>query len=133
MKPSIALATAALLTLGSVANAHTHVKASVPAEGSVVAASPSNIVLTFSEATRLTALTVQKEGEAEQKLSSLPSTATENVTVPSPKLTPGNYVLTWRALGDDGHVMDGKVHFTVNPTAPAKAGKAPPDHDQQQH
>ena len=130
MKTRTAFATVALLLFAAVAAAHTHLKGSVPAEGSVITASPANIVLTFSGPTRVTALTVQKEGEAVQKLSPLPSALAAQVTVPSPKLTPGKYVLNWRVAGADSHVMAGKLHFLFDPAATPTAGKAPARHEQ---
>ena len=115
-----ALAGLALATAN--ANAHTHLKSSVPAEGSVVNAAPASIVLKFSEATHVTALTLQKDGGAEQKLT-LPSAPTAELTVPTPNLEPGKYVVNYRVVGDDGHVMSGKVQFTVDPKATPVAGK----------
>jgi methionine-rich copper-binding protein CopC len=96
------------------AQAHTHLKAATPAEGSTVKAAPENIVLTFSEAARLTALTLQKDGDTEEKkLSPLPTEAAANVTVPVPKLSPGKYTVNWRVVSGDNHIMSGKLHFTV--------------------
>jgi copper resistance protein C len=97
----------------AVAHAHTHLTQSVPANGTEVPASPPNIVLKFSEATRLTALTLQGEKGAQQKLAPLPSTPAEELTVKAPQLTPGKYVVTWRAVGTDGHVMSGQLSFKV--------------------
>ncbi len=128
MKKSKWLVGAGVLALAAAAQAHTHLKQSAPAEGSVVTAAPTNIVLTFSESARVTALTVQKEGEAAQKLAPLPSTPAEQVTVPAPKLAPGKYVVNWRVVSDDNHIMSGKLHFTIDPTAVPAAGKTP-DHD----
>ena len=128
MKTLAVFATAVLVAFAAVAEAHTHLKTSVPAEGSVVTLSPTNIVLTFSEAARITALTVQKDGDAEWKLSPLPTTFAEQVAIPSPKLAPGKYIVSWRVVSDDGHVMAGKLHFTLDPAATPTAGKAP-DHD----
>ena len=128
MKTPAVFATAVLVAFAAVAEAHTHLKNSVPAEGSVVTLSPTNIVLTFSEATRITALTLQKDGDAEWKLSPLPTTPAEQVAIPSPKLAPGKYIVSWRVVGDDGHIMAGKLHFTLDPAATPTAGKAP-DHD----
>ena len=112
----------ALLSLAAGAQAHTRLEASVPAEGSVVTASPSNIVLNFSAPARVTVLTLQKEGESEQKLSPLPTDMAPQVSVPAPKLAPGAYVVTWRVVSDDNHVMSGKLHFTV--AAPVKDAAA---------
>ena len=41
------------------------------------------------------------------------ATATE-VTVHAPTLAPGKYVVTWRAMGGDSHIMTGEVHFTIS-------------------
>ena len=93
------------------AHAHAHLSASVPAEGSTWKA-PEEIVLTFSEAARVTAMTLQREGEASRKLP-LPASAAARITVPLPKLAPGRYTLTWHVLSDDGHVTSGSLHFSV--------------------
>jgi methionine-rich copper-binding protein CopC len=123
MKKSIWFAAAGLALVAATANAHTHLKSSMPAEGSVVNAAPANIVLTFSAATRVTALTLQKDGGAEQKLA-LPTSPTAEVSVPTPKLEAGKYVVNYRVVGSDNHVMSGKVQFTVDPKAAPSAGKA---------
>lgn len=117
------LAALALFASATLAQAHTHVKESQPADGSILKAPPESIVLRFSEATHVTSLTLQKEGEAEQKLSALPAAAVDHVTVPVPKLGPGKYVVSWRGVGDDNHIMSGKLHFTIDPSATPAAGK----------
>lgn len=98
--------------LSALAHAHAHLSASVPAEGSTVRA-PEQITLSFSEAARVTALTIRGEGGAEQKLSPLPTATAKQVTVPVPKLVPGRYTVSWRVLSEDGHVMSGTLHFSV--------------------
>jgi copper resistance protein C len=107
----------ALMVLGSLlpllAQAHTHLQKSTPAANSSGAA-PEQLVLQFSEATRLTALTLQKEGGLEgRKLGPLPTEPDKVIHLAAPKLDPGAYVLSWRALGDDGHVMSGMLRFTI--------------------
>jgi methionine-rich copper-binding protein CopC len=106
------LVAAVLSALCAVAHAHAHLSASVPAEGSTVEA-PERIRLTFSEAARVTALTIQRQGGLEQKLSPLPATSAREVSLPAPSLAPGQYTLSWRVLSQDGHVMSGTVHFSV--------------------
>jgi methionine-rich copper-binding protein CopC len=128
MKKSKWLVAAALALTAAAAQAHTHLKNSVPAEGSVVNTAPANIVLKFSEAARVTALTLQKDGAAEQKLGPLPSDPSAEISVPAPKLEPGKYVVSYRVMGKDNHVMSGKVQFTLDPKATASAGK-PTDHE----
>ena len=106
----------ALLSLvgwSSNAFAHTHLQKSVPANGSVLSTAPENFVLTFAEPARLTALSLQKGSETPQKLTPLPSAAAREMSIPAPRLTPGKYVLSWRVVSDDGHVMPGKLSFTI--------------------
>jgi methionine-rich copper-binding protein CopC len=110
------LSNAALLLLIAVAHAHAHLTAAVPADGSVGAA-PEHIVLTFSEAARITVMTLQREGEEPRKLAPLPAEMATRVSVPLPKLSPGKYTLSWRVVGEDGHVVPGALHFTI--VAPA--------------
>ncbi len=111
------LSTLALLAFAVSAEAHTHLKQSTPAEGSVLEAAPANIVLKFSEAARVTALSLQQDGKAAQKLAPLPSEPTAEVTVPAPKLSAGKYVIAWRVVSDDNHIMSGTLHFTVAPAS----------------
>jgi methionine-rich copper-binding protein CopC len=113
MKMSTGFAGAVLMSLVAVAQAHSHLKESAPAEGSTVKAAPENITLTFSEAARLTALTIQKDGGDEQKVTPLPSESAMKISVPAPKLAPGKYTVNWRVVSADNHIMSGKLHFTV--------------------
>ena len=98
-----------------VAHAHTHLQKSSPTEGATLSSPPTEVVFQFSEPTRLTAATVQKEGD--QQSTALKATEKQpgqTVTVPvSLSLGAGKYVVTWRALGPDNHVMSGKLHFSV--------------------
>ena len=106
-------ATAAMLLFTSAVQAHTHVEKSSPADNSTVSVSPKEIVLHFNEAARLTALTIQKEGATEQAIMTSPAAPSKTATVPITLLSPGKYVVTYRVVGDDNHVMSGKLHFTV--------------------
>ena len=104
----------AMLAIVSVASAHAHLKQSTPAEGSVLSTAPAQIVLTFSEPARLTALSIQQDANQPQKLGPVPKDTEATITVPTPGLKPGKYVLTWRAVSADRHVTSGQVHFTVS-------------------
>jgi methionine-rich copper-binding protein CopC len=111
-----------LFVLVATAHAHAHLAAAVPAEGSAVKA-PQQVVLTFSEAGRITSMTLQREGEEPHKLTPLPAEVAARITVPLPKLSPGKYTLSWRAVGDDGHIVPGALHFTVvESAAPGGSG-----------
>jgi methionine-rich copper-binding protein CopC len=103
----------ALVAFGVTANAHAHLQKSSPADNSVITTSPSSLVLNFSEAARLTALSIQKDSEPAQNLKPLPTTAAQQISVPLPQLTSGSYSVSWRVVSDDGHVMAGALHFTL--------------------
>jgi methionine-rich copper-binding protein CopC len=105
----------ALMSLSALTYAHTHLVKAVPAEGSTVNAAPAKFVLTFNEPARLTALSIQKGTEPAKKLGPLPEAAAAEVSIAAPQLSAGKYVLSWRAVGDDGHVVPGKLTFTVGP------------------
>jgi methionine-rich copper-binding protein CopC len=96
------------------AEAHAHLQASIPRDGSTLGTAPAALVLQFSEAARLTALWIEKSGAEKQKLTSLPPEPQSRIAVPLPKLAPGDYVVSWRVVGSDGHVLPGKIHFTLS-------------------
>ena len=96
------------------AEAHAHLQASVPRDGTHLAAAPASVSLQFSEPARLTALWIEKAGGERQRLTPPSAKADTHVTVALPKLTPGEYLIGWRAIGADGHVVPGKVRFTLD-------------------
>jgi len=103
------------VTCGALAWAHARLLKAVPADGSVVTVAPKQFVLTFGEPARLTVLSLRKDPEAAKKLGPLPTSPAAEISVPVPPLAPGKYVLSWRAVGDDGHVVPGQISFTVGP------------------
>lgn len=108
------LAACSLLALGA-AQAHTHLKSSTPADQAVLAAAPKQVVLQFAEPTRLTAVTVQKDGDKQTTtVSALPRQASTEATLPVEINGPGTYKLNWRGIGADNHVMSGAIRFTVS-------------------
>ena len=94
--------------------AHAHLKKAVPADGAVVHTAPASVVLSFSEPATLTACWIQKGTGAKQKITGLATTPAPQISVPIPKLEAGAYVLSWRVVGDDGHVLPGQLRFTVS-------------------
>jgi methionine-rich copper-binding protein CopC len=128
MKILSLLSVLALVAFGVTANAHAHLQKSSPADNSVVTTSPPNLELNFSEAARLTALSIQKGDEPQQKLKPLPTATAQQISVPLPPLTPGTYLVSWRVVSDDGHMMSGALHFTL---AAGRATDHPADHSAQ--
>jgi len=103
-----------LLSLAATAVlAHAHLKKAVPANGGVLSTTPGSVVLTFSEPARLTACWLQQGDGPKQKVTGLATTPAQEISVPVPQLQAGSYVLSWRVVGDDGHVLPGEIHFSV--------------------
>jgi methionine-rich copper-binding protein CopC len=114
----------ALFAMPLTALAHAHLEQSAPADGSSVAVAPDRFTLKFSESAHLTALSIQRDGDASaQKIEPLPKEAGQHFDIPAPKLTAGAYTLRFRNIADDGHVMSGAIKFKVasdtKTTAPA--------------
>ena len=94
--------------------AHAHLEQAQPADGSVLSSAPADLVLRFSEKARLTALWIRHDGGARQKVTPLPGEAQTRITVALPALTPGSYVISWRLVSADGHVVPGQIRFTLS-------------------
>lgn len=110
---------AALLCAPLVALAHAHLEQSDPANDSTLTTVPDHFMLKFSESAHLTALTLQKDGDAAaRKIAGLPKVASDHFSIPAPKLTAGVYTLKFRNVAtDDNHVTAGSIRFTVAATA----------------
>jgi copper transport protein len=119
MKSMQVLCGLALSLAVALAQAHAHLQKAVPADGSVIAAAPASVVLSFSEAAHLTACWIQKGEGPKQKIGSLPTEPARQISVRLPQLGPGTYVVSWRVIGDDSHIVPGQVRFTVSPGAAA--------------
>ncbi len=103
-----------LLTGSSCALAHAHLARSAPAEGAHLTSAPHLLELHFSEAAQLTALWIQRTGAERVKLGPLPDKASAEVAIPLPPLAPGEYLVSWRVVGSDGHVAPGQLHFSID-------------------
>jgi copper transport protein len=108
-----------LMGCGALAFAHAKLVKADPADGSTLTVAPAKFVLTFGEPAKLTALALQKDAGPAKMLGPLPKDAAAEISIPAPKLTPGKYVLTWRVVGNDGHVLPGKLTFNVGPSPAA--------------
>jgi methionine-rich copper-binding protein CopC len=114
-----------LLSAPLIALAHARLTQSDPANDSTLTTVPDHFMLMFSESAHLTALSLQKDGDAApQKIAGLPKEASQHFSIPAPKLTAGVYTLRFRNVAtDDNHVTAGTIRFTVAATArPAVPG-----------
>jgi methionine-rich copper-binding protein CopC len=103
-----------LVGVALTAHAHAHLKQATPADHSVLTAAPPEVVLQLSEPARLTTVSIQREAGARQPLVAPKEPASE-IHLALPALEPGSYVVSWRALSDDGHVTSGALHFKLAP------------------
>lgn len=106
-----------LVFFAGAAFAHTELSESTPADKAALEQAPHDIVLRFSEAVRLTALSITKQGGKAVQLSPLPAGNMERFSVAVPSVDTGAYTVEWRALGDDGHAVHGSFAFTVGAAA----------------
>ena len=121
-----ALIAGALLALASGAEAHSTLVRATPAARSTVKAAPDRIQLWFSE--RLEpAYSSASVWLADQRVdrgdAAVSAQDKKLLTVALPALAPGKYVVRYRVLSVDGHVVEGTVPFTVG-SGPAGSGAA---------
>jgi len=97
---------------------HLKLVRSSPTANAVLAASPEKITIELSEAVELTGakLSLAKEGGAPVALGALRREPTAakvlRADVPS-TLANGGYVVSWRTMSKDGHVVKGTFAFRV--------------------
>ena len=108
----------ALASVGTArpALAHAELRASEPAEGAVLPASPDRVSLSFTEPMRVTSLRLFDEAGREQPLrreGERTAAAAEARASLSGPLPPGAYRLEYRGLSADGHAGGGAVRFRV--------------------
>ena len=111
----LALAAAALLA--PAAEAHAHLKTALPEKSAAMKMSPKEIRLTFNEslahASRI-ALT-SKAGKTLATGGREAGKSDRQLIIPlTRKLAPGEYVVKWRAVGADAHVVRGAYNFAVS-------------------
>ena len=115
MKSLSLLAFLLLVSTVTPAFAHARLVKSQPLEGARIK-SPARIVLSFSEALEPAfsgALLMDKDG---RNLSGEPVKVSGRVITLKPgHLEPGDYVVSWHAVGHDTHRLEGRLHFRVRP------------------
>ncbi|MEQ1856257.1 MAG: copper resistance CopC family protein [Longimicrobiales bacterium] len=97
---------------------HITMDRSVPGDGEKVAGQVSEIRLFFSGAPLMRGASIRVVNSARSLMRSSPpaadSTDDKQIFVRiDPALPPGTYVVQWRCIADDGHVMRGDFTFEV--------------------
>lgn len=113
MKPNSSILLTLLALAALSAQAHTVLSSSVPADNAVETAAPETITLAFSTEVRLTGLTVADAAGKAIDFGSIPTTMQQEFVIPAPQLPSGTYLVSWRAVGADTHVVSGEFQFEV--------------------
>jgi methionine-rich copper-binding protein CopC len=116
-KPTLFMFSAMIcLVMASSSLAHTKVESASLEDGGVYQTVPETFDLVFAQDVGLAALELKNEqGDVVSLEYKKPSSMQGTFKVPLPRLTKGAYSLSWRAISKDGHVLKGKVNFTVSP------------------
>ena len=104
---------------GGVALAHNSATGSSPSNGAVLATSPPQWTMTFAKAVPLTSASGELVGEdgVRRTLPTPRHGTTDNVIVfDLPADISGRVTARWRLVGTDGHVISGRVSFSVQAT-----------------
>jgi methionine-rich copper-binding protein CopC len=104
----------ALLLAGS-AFAHSTKEGTVPEDGAMLDAAPTEISIRFDEPATLTRveLTHSHGNDSGETRLDTPREASDTATLEAPDLGPGTYTVDWRALSADGHPVNGSFSYTV--------------------
>lgn len=124
-----ALALGAALALTSApALAHSTVKSTNPASGSILPASPETVTIVFNEAAKVTSVVVVEAGKPERKLDVMPGSDGTLYMLHDPKLANGRNEIKWKALSKDGHPISGSIIIVVKPGATPSSPKPAAEH-----
>lgn len=122
---------AILLVLPIAANAHSPIASSSPQNGETLDEQPTEIFMEFKLPVKLIKVDLTKqsdkpgknlldrlfggddEGESVPLGTSFLMTIDKRQVIPLPSLQEGLYSLTWRAMGEDGHVVKGELTFNI--------------------
>jgi copper resistance protein C len=102
-----------------IAAAHAFLQHAVPGGGSTVHKSPAKVKLWFSERLEPAFSSLEVLDRAGKRVDSgdpqVDSTDAKLLQVSLPRLSPGNYRVTWRVLSVDTHVSKGEFTFDIAP------------------
>ncbi len=113
----ISLALAGLVT-ATAASAHAFLDHAVPGVGTSVAASPSELQLTFTENVVLAFSGVSLKsanGKTIQVAKAVAGPANTLHVRIGGRLAPGSYTVSWHVVSVDTHHTQGDYHFTIAP------------------
>ena len=95
---------------------HFELLRSAPSAKAELTASPAQLQLWFSQvpAAGVSTVTLSNNGKHVAIGKTVVAAADKSMTVAlTTPLTPGAYVIHWKGAGDDGHVQQGDIAFTI--------------------
>ena len=122
---------AILLVLPIAANAHSPLASSSPKNDETLDVPPTEIFMEFKLPAKLIKVDLTKQSDKQGKNllgrlfgggddgesvplgTSFLMTIDKRQVIPLPSLQDGSYSLTWRAMGEDGHVVKGELTFNI--------------------
>jgi methionine-rich copper-binding protein CopC len=113
---SLRIVAALMFAIGTafIAQAHTTVRSSNPASGSVLTKSPPLFEIVFAERVRLTSLDLVNS-KGEKNLVFTPASSGMKYTSAQPAFAIGRNEIRWTALAKDGHVIKGNIIIVMRP------------------
>jgi len=119
----------AVLGFGAgIAHAHNSYDSSTPADNDVLEVSPSEWIVNFAKDVPLdsaSAEMISADGVRSDLGPALPGPQANIIRFALPADLSGATGLRWKLLSNDGHVISGRVSFTVNPTAGTTTNSSP--------
>ena len=110
---SIILSIFMLFSATILSSAHSDVSKSYPENGAHLSAAPERIEVSFSKPTRVIKASIDHDEKGQEKLVLSTKEPTKLISfTPAPK-DAGKYVVKWRALSEDGHVLKGSLKFSI--------------------
>ena len=119
-----------LIIIPMAANAHSPLSSSSPKDGETLDVPPIEITMDFKSPAKLIKVKLKKlknkpgnsflgglfegdDGETVPLGESFLMSMNKRQIIPMPSLGAGDYLLSWRAMGEDGHVIKGELTFNV--------------------
>lgn len=109
-----------LLTTPTWASAHTSIETSTPEQGEVVRENLKEITLTYEGEIGTISTMEMVIGEKEVPFEHIVVKNNQMTGVLKEELANGTYEVIWKAIGKDGHPIDGELSFTVDKEIVAK-------------
>jgi methionine-rich copper-binding protein CopC len=115
LRPRTLVAVLIATAFSTLVLAHTHLEKTEPVEGATLKTAPSHVELWLNEKPDLTVSKLTVSGSAGAVAVGPTHLASEKSITADVRgqLSDGEYVVSWQAAGDDGHVSKGEFKFSV--------------------